>query len=328
MAIKFGVGIPTCREGLNVPTNFAGPADIVRMAQTAEKLGFDVVWGNDHLTIPTSVRARIPGIANFYEPLITLSYIAAVTETLRLGTGIIVFPLRQSVQVAKQAATLDAFCGGRLLLGVGVGSLREEFEMVQAPGSKANRGNMLDEGLEILSRLFSEDNVTYHGKYNHLTDIQLYPKPIQKPMPIFVAGNHPNTAERVVNWGKGWLIGSPSPEGIRKSVTALRVAADKANRNASAYDIVAIQTVSIAKTHEEAVTRLMNSRIAKRHSGHDLAEMVDANLVGTPNEILEKIARFHEAGITQVSAQNFACDTFAEMMDLMQILGEEVVRHV
>ncbi len=326
--MKISVGIPTCREGLNVPTGFAGPEDIVRMTQQAERLGFFAVWGNDHLTVPTEMRARIAGIANFYEPLIMLAHLSAVTQTIRLGTGVIVYPLRQSYALAKQAATLDVLSQGRLLLGVGIGSLREEFEMVQRPGSKPNRGDMLDEGLQVISRLFTEDNVNFQGTYNHLKDIQIYPKPQQNPFPIYIAGNHPNTAERVVKWGRGWLISSPSLDAVRQSGAVLRSAAERLGRDPASVEIVAIQTLSVAKTHEEAVTRLKNSRIARRHAEQDLTSMVDANLVGTPDEIAERIARFEDAGVSQITAQNFACDTFSEMLDLMQILGEQVVRRV
>ncbi len=326
--MKINVGIPTCREGLNVPTSFAGPQEIVRMAQLAEKLGFYAVWGNDHLAIPPHIRARIQGIANFYEPLISLAYIAAATTSLRLGTGVVVLPLRQPQLLAKQAATLDAFSQGRLLLGVGIGSYREELEMVTRPGVRTNRGDMLDEGLELISKLFNEESVSFDGKYNYLADVQSYPKPAQTPLPIYIAGSHPNTADRVAKWGRGWLIHSPSPDVVQKSVAGLHAAAERAGRDPASVEIVCAQTLSIANTHAEAVTRLKNSRIAQRHSEQDLAVLVESNLVGTPAEIQEKVAKLQAAGVSQVTAQNFASDTFSEMLELVQILGEEVVGRV
>jgi probable F420-dependent oxidoreductase len=237
--MKFSIGIPTCREGLYVPVGFAKLAEIVRMAQVAEELEFHAVWGNDHLSIPGHLRQFTTGNANFYDPLIVLSHIAAVTHRLQLGVGIVVLPLRDPVYLAKQAATLDGLSDGRLLLGVGIGSIREEFEAVQRPGTDTHRGKIMDEGLEIITRLFREDSVSFDGDYNYFTDLRLYPKPVQTPFPLYVAGTHPNAIDRVVKWGNGWLIAGSTADRIRQSVERLEAATDLAGRDIEEIEIVA-----------------------------------------------------------------------------------------
>src|SRR5438445_13374462 len=120
MSVKFGVALPTCTECLCYPTGFASPELVIRMAQAAEKLGFDSVWGNDHFTTQQYVRERWPEPPNYYEPLITLTAVAGATSHGRIGTRVIVGPLREAVLRAQQAATPDLVSPRRPALRVGV----------------------------------------------------------------------------------------------------------------------------------------------------------------------------------------------------------------
>src|SRR5262249_10166501 len=127
-ALKFGLSIATCTEGMMYPIPFATPADSLRMALLAEALGYDSVWGNDHMTTQRYVQREFATPPNFYDVLMMLGFVAARTTRIRIGTSILVIPLRHVVVAAKQAATLDQLSGGRLTLGVGVGAYREEYE--------------------------------------------------------------------------------------------------------------------------------------------------------------------------------------------------------
>ncbi len=135
----FSVGLPTCMEGMMYPVPFASAQDVVRIAMHTEKMGYHSVWGNDHMTTQQYVRNEFPQPPNFWEPLIMYSHIAAVTTSLRFGTGMLVMPLRRDiVVVAKQIATLDHLSKGRLILGFGVGAYREEFKALH-PNWNAQR---------------------------------------------------------------------------------------------------------------------------------------------------------------------------------------------
>src|ERR1700722_16421880 len=121
--MKFSVGLPTGFEGLMHPIPFAEPGDFVRLAQLCEGLGYDSVWGNDHITTQNYVRDLFPGqVPRYYEPIIVMAHIAAATSRLRLGTAVPRLPMHEPVYLAKQVATLDQLSGGRFMLGVGVGA--------------------------------------------------------------------------------------------------------------------------------------------------------------------------------------------------------------
>src|SRR5207249_4104249 len=150
MPLRFGVHIPTCIEGMMYPVPFARPQDILPVALLAERVGFDSVWGNDHMTTQRYVQREWPEPPNFYEPLITFTYVAARTERIRLATGIIVLPMRTMPVLAKQVATLDQLSGGRVILGVGTGAYREEYEALHPDARDARRGDIVDEGMRAL----------------------------------------------------------------------------------------------------------------------------------------------------------------------------------
>ena len=145
--MRVSVGLPTGMEGLSYPIPFSEPETIIRIARHAEALGYHSVWGNDHMTTQHYVRAEFPTPPRFWEPLITYAFVAAATETLRFGTGILVLPMRRDIVVtAKQIATLDHFSGGRLEIGLGIGAYREEFDALQ-PDSGLTRAQIIDEGI-------------------------------------------------------------------------------------------------------------------------------------------------------------------------------------
>ena len=141
LRMRFGVHVPTCIEGMMYPVPFARPADILPSALLCEELGFDSVWGNDHMTTQRYVQREFPDPPNFFEPLVTFSYCAARTTRLRFATGIIVLPMRNMPVLAKQVATLDQLSGGRVILGVGTGAYREEYEALFPDARGVRRGD-------------------------------------------------------------------------------------------------------------------------------------------------------------------------------------------
>ena len=182
--MDIGLAIPTCKEGLSLPVNFCTPAEVVQMAVRAEELGYHSVWGNDHITPPKYVRDDYPEPPNFNEPLITLAFCAQATSRLRIGTSVIVLPMREPVYLAKQLATLDAFSGGRLTVGVGTGSYREEFERLRPRDKRVRRANLVDESLRVLRLLWEERSATFEGRHVAFEGIELRPKPVQRPLPL------------------------------------------------------------------------------------------------------------------------------------------------
>ncbi len=234
-------------------------------------------------------------------------------------------PLREPVLVAKQAATLDAFSGGRLILGVGLGSLRHEFEALNPSHRKAHRGNMLNEGLEALNILFTQDEASFKGGYFEFQGVSLYPRSLQRPLPIYLTGGNIETPERVARWCNGWLTSSTSAEGVRKRWEELQPALEKQGRDPSEIEMGAISTLCMARTHEAALERYQTADMPRRRTAEDMERIMAFSFIGTPAELVERIAELEEANLGHCITQNFAVDTFEELVEQVQMFGEEVL---
>lgn len=330
--MKFSVCLPTGFEGVMYPIPFVAPQDFVRVAVACERLGYHSVWGNDHITTQHYVRELFPGQPpSFYELMTVLSFCAAATTTLKVGTAVAVVPMRDPFWLAKQAATIDQMSGGRLILGVGIGAYREEFA-AWAPRleDKARRGDMLEEGLALMRRLFAETRVTHVGQYYACRDIEMFPKPEQEPFPFWIGGHNLEAVERAARFGSGWLAGwRPWPE-LKERIALLKQRADALGRDPSMIEIAPQFSVTIAKTAEEAERRYMASglvahRKSLAYTGRDLSQQVVANLVGSPDLIREKVAGLASIGVDHACALMFPADSIAEFEEQVHWFAETVM---
>jgi len=335
MSVKFGVALPTCTEGLCYPTGFASPEVIIRMAQAAERLGFDSVWGNDHFTTQRYVRQRWPEPPNYYEPLITLTAVASATSRVRVGTCVIVVPLREPVLLAKQVATLDVISQGRVIFGVGVGAYREEFEATYPRRKGDKRGAIHEEGLEALSCLLRDRRARFAGRYLQFEDVELFPKPVQDPLPMWTSGNTRVAAERAGRWCQGWLPAVMPPKTLAEYAAVMRESAQRAGRDPSSLEIAPQIALGIGRTHEGAVEQFRSSWLyhhflslqQSTFKGQDLTGVERINLIGTPDEIGEKLEAFIAAGCTYFPGLIMSTSTVDETLDQMQQFAEQVLPH-
>jgi probable F420-dependent oxidoreductase len=244
--VHYGVALPNYGA-------LAGARTLARLARRAETLGIDSIWVSDHLLAPTDVRSIYPYdrrpdarpgdmgvIEHFYEPLTTLAYLAGVTSRIRLGVSAYVVPYRNPVLTAKQVASLDALSGGRLLLAVGVGWLREEFDALGVPFE--HRGRRTDEYLAICRALWTEEVASFDGRLARLPRVRTGPKPAQRPHPpLWVAGNSAAARARAARLGQGWHAIDLAPAELAP------VAADLRRRVAASGRDPASVTVSLRK---------------------------------------------------------------------------------
>ena len=159
---------------------------VLELASRAEELGFESVWTAEHVFNVSYVKDRI-GDKPYYEPLSILSYVAATTKSIGLGTSVLVLPYHNPMRLAKTAATLDMMSGGRLMLGVGVGII--EQELIAMGSNLADRGAMTDECIEILKELWTQDDPAYQGRFHSFSGMKFSPKPVQKPhIPLLIGG--------------------------------------------------------------------------------------------------------------------------------------------
>ena len=332
MSLRISAGLPTGMEGLTYPIPFSDPETIIRIAQAAEKFGYDSVWGNDHMTTQNYVRAEFPVPPRFWEPLMVYAFVLSNTKTLKVGTGILVLPMRRDIVVtAKQITTLDHFGKGRLEIGVGIGAYREEFKALQ-PDCKLERGDIVEEGLQALRLLFAERVATFEGKYYRFKDVELYPKTYQKRIPIYVGGNNANNVRRAVAWGDGWLPAGIEVDRLGALVIQMREMAQRAGRDPKTIEIAPQFVVHLGKTREAARARYRESQMSKHLTSlskstlkEQTASSEDINLIGSVEEVIEKAMAFRKAGVTHFLGLYFAANSADELVDQMQMFAEEVM---
>jgi probable F420-dependent oxidoreductase len=329
---RFGLGVPTGTEGMMYPVPYADIEKAVELAIAAEELGFDSVWGNDHISTQQYVRDEFEQPPRFFDPLGYLAFVAAKTERIRLATCILVLPFRHPVVAAKQLATLDQLSGGRLVVGVGIGAYREEFEALH-PGVNLHRGRYADEALQALDLLFRGRRATYEGEFIRFADVESYPKPLQAPLPILSGGNSGGSKDRAGRLAQGWMPACLRPHEVASGVRDVRAAADGAGRELESFEVAVQFGVSVAPTREAAVERFRSSQVyahMKSLSASTLKDQQDGdllsrNLVGTPDEVAEQVQSYLDVGVDTFAGLLFACDTVAETLTAMETFRAEVM---
>jgi probable F420-dependent oxidoreductase len=223
--MKFGlhsVNLNTC----------AYPDAAARLGRSAEAAGFESLWVADHVMLPDPPlpgRPMAPDM-RLLDPIVALTFLAAHTSRIRLGTGVIILPQRQAVVLAKQLASLDVLSSGRLLFGLGVGWCEPEMRATGAPFGE--RGRVADDYLAAMRAVWTQPKPSHRGPYVSFDGVQAMPKPVQTPIPIVVGGRTPPAYRRAVTQGHGWYGFGMDVEAARACVAALREAAKTAARPA------------------------------------------------------------------------------------------------
>ena len=196
----------------------ASPDNIRRAAVQAEQLGLADVWVSEHIIVPKS--GGYPPSPNFWDPVLTLTWAAACTQRVRLGTSVLVLPMRHPLPLAKELATLQNLSNGRLILGAGVGWLEAEFDALGVPFKE--RGRRMDEGIAMMKAVWSEDPVTFPTKYIPaiINDMRSQPQPV-KPIPIWIGGSSDAAINRALRLD-GWHGSRVRPESAAQVVNRFR----------------------------------------------------------------------------------------------------------
>ena len=192
----------------------AKPDLVLNLAQKAEQLGYSSLFVTDHVVLPTASKSfypyhpsgQFPGgmDQDYLEPLTLMTYLAAATKKIRLGTSVLIIPYRNPLVTAKMLASLDVLSGGRVILGAGVGWLQEEFVALGAPPF-GERGRVSDEYLRLMRECWAKDQIDFKGTYYRVSDIVFLPKPLQKPgIPIWIGGHTDGALRRAGELGDGW----------------------------------------------------------------------------------------------------------------------------
>lgn len=314
-SISFGVSLPSAGA-------MASAQNIRTVAEAAERLGYDSVWVSDHIVAPAEFKSvypyggggpfSTPGSSTYYDPLVTLAWIAGATQRVRLGVSVLVVPLRNPVYAGKLIASLDALSGGRVTMGVGVGWLREEFDVVAAPEFD-HRGQVTDEWIAIWRALWADDPVSsFDGEHYRVPPVESFPKPVQRPAgrdqrwpgpPIWVGGNSKAALRRVARLGDGW-------QGLRMNL-------DEFQRCLPELDE---QLRAVGRSRESiAVSSRLNLRHGPAQSGD-----TDWDVAGDPQFAAERVRSFVKAGTRDFLALAQPRESIAGMVETLEWFAKDV----
>ena len=219
--------------------------DVGILAQKAEELGFESFWLPEHIIMPVNTNSKYPGspdgsipeyMSHYIDPLVGLAGASAVTQSIKLGTGVCKVPERNPLLLAKEIATLDHFSGGRFIFGIGVGWHREETETMGANFER--RWSQAREAVLAMKELWTKDEAEYHGKFYDFPPVRSFPKPAQKPHPpVILGGNAPNVVKRTAAWADGWMPAGLPPEEVEKGRATLDELSVAAGRDPSSVEV-------------------------------------------------------------------------------------------
>lgn len=236
--MKFGIGFANAGP-------LGDPQAATAFARAAEAAGFESLWTIEHAVVPAGYASqypydksgRMPGPedAPIPDPLVWLTYVAAATSTINLATGVLILPQRNPVVLAKETATLDVLSGGRLLLGVGVGWLREEFDAIGVPFTE--RGRRTDDHIGALRALWEQEQASFDGPFTQFTDCISRPHPVRGTIPVHVGGHSDAAARRAGRLGDGFFPGAGNHDKLAGLLDVARESAEQAGRDPEALEI-------------------------------------------------------------------------------------------
>ncbi|MER6126492.1 LLM class F420-dependent oxidoreductase [Streptomyces sp. NPDC001795] len=277
----------------------AGPEDLVAVARAAERAGFDYVASCDHVAVPRRLAPAMSTV--WYDPVATLSYLAGVTERVRLLSHVAIVGLRHPLVTAKQYATLDHLSGGRLVLGVGAGHVEEEFEALGVDFRR--RGAVLDECIDALrAALGPEEFPEYHGKSYDFEGLGQRPRPRQENIPLWVGGSSPAAVRRAALKGDGWLPQGDPRDRLPAQISRLR-------RLRAEAGIEAPLTVG-------AITEPL-------YVGDPAWDVGRRTVSGAPEAVAESLRAYRAMGVDQIQVR-FRCRSRTELTDQIAAFGAEV----
>jgi probable F420-dependent oxidoreductase len=269
--------------------DIGGEPQIVReYAQAAEAIGYDFLEAPDHVL--GAREGERTGAGLFHDPFVLFRYLAGCTTRLGFSTGVLILPQRQTALVAKQAASLDALCGGRFRLGIGVGW--NEVEFVGLNENFHNRGRRSEEQVQVMQALWAKPHVVFKGRWHTIDDAGINPRPQSGKVPVWFGGHHERTLERIAKWGDGWMPNAYPPDQSALDVFArLRSLTEAAGRDPAHVGIevwVAMGSGADADWAKEArfwkeagashlcLTTTFDRRHHRRIAGHTMADHLAA----------------------------------------------------
>ena len=305
--MKLGVFLP-------VSGRAAVPEVLTDAAQQAERLGFDSVWAAERMVNPWEMNTRYPYKADdawfvppespFLETLTALTFLAGVTSTIALGSAVIVLPYRHPLFTARVATSIDTLSKGRLILGVGIGWMAEEFEALGVPFK--DRAGMSEEQLQIFDRLWSQDRPSFEGRFYQFEPVAVNPRPVQQPrFPIWIGGESAAAQRRAALYADAWFsyFVRITPADLAARFEQVRKLAVEGGRSPEAVKLCCVRPIDLT---DEPVAQ------------------VDDTLRGTPAQLVEALKAYRDIGVEHMALQ-FMRGRWPERRAQIERFGLEVL---
>jgi len=309
-AMQVGVFLP-------ISGRAAGPEALREAAQSAEAQGFDAVWSADRVVTPWKIATPYPYAENhefivppdrpFLDSLTCLAYLAGCTATIQIGISVLVLPYRHPLAWTRAAVSIERLARGRLIMGVGVGWMEEEFAALGVPFK--DRGRMTDEQLEIVDLLWTQERARYHGTFYRFDDVAFYPKPLQQPrIPIWVGGEGAAAQRRAARYGDAWFpyFVAVTPAALRAGYENVRRLAAKAGRDPDAVKLACCRPVELT---------------------HESVPQDEAQLRGTPEQLIAALDAYRQIGLAHLALQ-FMVPRWPDRVEQIERFAREVLPHV
>jgi probable F420-dependent oxidoreductase len=302
--VKIGIGFGQWKYGLPEPEL------LCRSAELAEEVGLDSLWLSDHIV------TRNPTL----DITCLFAMIAARTKRLKMGPSVLTLPARHPIQIAKTYATLDYISGGRMIMAVGSGSDVRDLEACGVPPQE--RGKRLDEGIQILRKLWTESNVTHHGQFYQFENVTIEPKPRKGSLDIWIGGKSDAILKRVVRLGDGWFPALTSPAEFKRDMDKLMAFGEEAGRKVNPREAGVLLL-----THVDRDKSAAWEKVAPFLRGLNMPpeEAAARCIVGSPEECIERLQDFIEAGCVKFVLRP-ACPP-EEIMSQIEAYGKEILPH-
>ncbi len=295
--MKFGFVIP---QNWGLPN----PQDVIEIGERAEELGYDSVWVNHHILNVGYIHDRLED-RPYYDALTVLTWVAARTERVRLGTTVLVLPYLNPLALAKTVATLDVMSGGRVSLGVGVGMLREENDALGSDFS--TRGAYADESIEIMRDLWTSDDPRHSGRFFDYGGFEFSPKPAQTPgVSILIGGMSRAAMRRAARLGDGWHPNGGSPEELKAAFDGVRAMAESFGRDPNDISLVVRAELDVLDAP---------------------ADDPPSPMIGAPDQILDGIEAYRAIGASEIVLQ-VSTDDVERIRRVQEAFADRVLRRL
>ncbi|GAC1363875.1 MAG: hypothetical protein NVS2B12_33620 [Ktedonobacteraceae bacterium] len=308
--MQFGVFLP-------ISGRATGPDTLIEAAQSAEAQGFSAIWSADRVVTPWQINTSYPYSENhefivppdrpFLDSLTCLAFLAGCTRKITLGISVLVLPYRHPLYWTRVAASIERLSKGRLIMGVGVGWMEEEFAALGVPFKE--RGRMTDEQLQIITKLWSDEHISFHGQHYDFQDLAFYPKPIQQPrIPIWIGGEGAAAQRRTAHYGDAWF-----PYYVHITVEELQAGFDNVQRQAreagrgpAKIQLACCRPIEVTPEPVEQDPRILR---------------------GTPAQLLEALKAYRDIGVAHLALQ-FMVPRWPERVAQIERFTQEVMPHL